>query len=170
MKLYMTGQTKYIETDFGLVVMYSSDILTIQMPRKFSGNLCGLCGNFNSNPEDDVVPDDDSDISQAVRHWKTSSDHECVDVPLNSSGCNSQDMALYEGKGFCARLLDKEGVFKSCHKMVDPESFYNNCVQDFCYSNQTSLCQILSSYVAVCQEMGTKVNEWRTSTFCGKQP
>ncbi|XP_071062157.1 IgGFc-binding protein [Pseudochaenichthys georgianus] len=166
-KLYMTGQTKFIETDFGLVVMYSSDILTIQMPRKFSGNLCGLCGNFNSNPEDDVVPDDDSDISQAVRHWKTSSDHECVDVPLNSSGCSSQDMALYEGNGFCARLLDKEGVFKSCHKMVDPESFYNNCVQDFCYSNQTSLCQILSSYVAVCQEMGAKVNEWRTSTFCG---
>ncbi|KAJ4930907.1 hypothetical protein JOQ06_025210, partial [Pogonophryne albipinna] len=166
-KLYMTGQTKFIETDFGVVVMYSSDILTIQMPRKFSGNLCGLCGNFNSNPEDDVVPDDDSDISQAVRHWKTSSDHECVDVPLNTSGCNSQDMALYEGKGFCARLLDKEGVFKSCHKMVDPESFYNNCVQDFCYSNQTSRCQILSCYVAVCQEMGAKVNEWRTSTFCG---
>ncbi|KAK1895713.1 Alpha-tectorin, partial [Dissostichus eleginoides] len=166
-KLYMTGQTKFIETDFGVVVMYSSDILTIQMPRKFSGNLCGLCGNFNSNPEDDVMPDDDSDISQAVRHWKTSSDHECVDVPMKTSGCNSQEMAVYEGKGFCARLLDKEGVFKSCHKMVDPEGFHNNCVQDFCSSNQTSLCQILSSYVAVCQEMGAKVNEWRTSTFCG---
>ncbi|XP_070690944.1 IgGFc-binding protein [Pempheris klunzingeri] len=73
-KLYMTGPSTCIETDFGLVVTHSSNVLTVQMPRVFSGNLCGLCGNLNGNPEDDVMPDDESDISRAIRHWQTSSD------------------------------------------------------------------------------------------------
>lgn len=167
-KLYMAGLSKCIETDFGVVVTHRSDVLTVQMPKIFSGNLCGLCGNFNSNPEDDLMPDEDSDISQAVRHWRISSEHECVDVPMNTAGCSSQDRALYEGRDFCGQLLDAEGVFQSCHKTVDPQDFYENCVHDLCYSNQTTLCQILSSYVAVCQEMGAVVDEWRASNVCGK--
>lgn len=164
----MAGLSKCLETDFGVVVTYSPDILTVQMPRIFSGNLCGLCGNFNANPEDDLMPEDDSGISQAVRYWRTSSEHECVDVPMNTSGCNPQEMALYQGKDFCERLLDTEGTFQSCHKTVDPQDFYDNCVYDLCYGNQTTLCQILSSYVAICQEMGAFVDEWRASDFCCK--
>ncbi|XP_041798261.1 IgGFc-binding protein-like [Chelmon rostratus] len=165
-KLYMTGLSKCIETDFGVIVTHRSDVLTVQMPRIFSGNLCGLCGNFNANPEDDLMPDGESDIAQAVRHWRTSSEHECVDVPMNTLGCNSQDMALYQGRDFCGRLLDTEGAFQSCHETIDPQDFYENCIHDLCYSNQTTLCVILSSYVAVCQEMGAIVDEWRTSNFC----
>ncbi|XP_074538742.1 IgGFc-binding protein [Halichoeres trimaculatus] len=165
-KLSMTGLSARIETDFGLVLTYSSDVLTIQMPRIFSGSLCGLCGNFNSDPEDDVAPDSESDESQAVQHWKIKGKHKCVDVPMNTTGCNSEDVALYKGKDFCGRLLDVEGPFQSCHKTVDPQDFYNNCVHDFCYNNQTTLCQILSSYVAVCQEMGAIMDEWRTPSLC----
>lgn len=59
----MTGLSTCIETDFGVIVTHSSNILTVQMPRIFSGKLCGLCGNFNANPEDDLMPDDESHIS-----------------------------------------------------------------------------------------------------------
>ncbi|KAM9352917.1 IgGFc-binding protein-like [Symphorus nematophorus] len=165
-KLYMTGLSKCIETDFGVIVTHRSDVLTVQMPRIFSGNLCGLCGNFNADPEDDLMPGDNSDLSEAIRHWQISSEQECVDVPLNTSVCTSQDMALYQGKDLCGRLLDTEGAFQSCHKTVDPQDFYDNCVHDLCSSNQTGLCLILSSYVAVCQEMGAIVDEWRTPNFC----
>ncbi|XP_059194717.1 IgGFc-binding protein-like isoform X2 [Centropristis striata] len=165
-KIYMNGLSKRMETDFGLVVACSSDVLTVQMPRVFSGNLCGLCGNFNGDPEDDVKPDDQTDVSQSVKYWQTSSEQECLDVPMNTSGCDSQEKALYEGKDFCGRLLDTDGVFQSCHKTISPEDFYNNCVHDLCYSNQTTLCHILSSYVAVCQEMGALMDEWRTSSSC----
>uniref|UniRef100_A0A3B4XKY7 VWFD domain-containing protein n=1 Tax=Seriola lalandi dorsalis TaxID=1841481 RepID=A0A3B4XKY7_SERLL len=154
------------KTDFGVVVTYSSDVLTVQMPRTFSGNLCGLCGNFNANPEDDLMPEDESDILQAIRYWQTSNEYQCVDAPMNTSDCNLQDVAIYQGKNFCGKLLDTEGVFQSCHKTVDPQDFYDNCVRDLCYGNQTVLCQILSSYVTVCQEMGAIVDEWRTSNFC----
>ncbi|XP_028281770.1 alpha-tectorin-like [Parambassis ranga] len=165
-KLYMTGLSKYVETDFGLIVMYSSRIVTVHMPRIFSGALCGLCGNFNGNPEDDMVPDDDSDFAQAVGHWRTNTERDCVDTPVSRASCNSEDMALYKGKDCCGRLLDSEGAFLSCHKTVDPQDFYDNCVYNLCYGNQANLCEILSGYVALCQEMGATVDEWRTSDFC----
>ncbi|XP_061919145.1 IgGFc-binding protein isoform X2 [Entelurus aequoreus] len=164
--LYLKGQTKCIETDFGVVVTYSSDILTITMPRGFSDNICGLCGNFNDNPEDDLMPDDTFDIVQAVRQWRTSNERECLDLPRNTSGCSQQEQALFQGKDFCGMLLDPEGAFQSCHKMVDPQDFYDNCVYGLCNGNRMTLCQILSSYVAVCQEVETLVDEWRESNFC----
>lgn len=166
-KLYMSGLSKCIETDFGVIVTHSSDVLTVQMPTIYSGNLCGLCGNFNANPDDDVMPDDESDTSKAFRTWQTRTEHACVDVPFNNSLCSSQDMALYQGKDFCGRLLDTKGAFRNCHQMVDPQDFYDSCVHDLCFSNRTSLCVILSSYVAVCQEMGVALDEWRASNFCG---
>lgn len=167
-KLSMTGLSRRIETDFGVVLTHNSDVLTVQMPRVFSGGLCGLCGNFNTDPEDDVAPDSESDVSQAVQHWKIKGKQECVDVPMDTTACSSKDEALYKGKYFCGRLLDTEGPFQSCHKTVDPQGFYDNCVQDFCYNNQTTLCQILSSYVAVCQEMGAIMDDWRSPNLCSK--
>ncbi|XP_077431734.1 IgGFc-binding protein-like [Vanacampus margaritifer] len=163
--LYLKGQSKCIETDFGVVVTYSPDILTVTMPKVFAGNLCGLCGNFNDEPRDDLAADD-FDITQAIRQWRTSSEHECWDVPVNTSGCSPQEQDLYQGKDFCGRLIDPEGPFQSCHNAVHPQDFYDDCVHDLCNGNQTTLCQILSSYVAVCQEMGARVEEWRVSSFC----
>ncbi|XP_061808679.1 IgGFc-binding protein [Nerophis lumbriciformis] len=164
--LYLKGQSRCIETDFGVVVTYSSDILTITMPRGFSDNICGLCGNFNDNPEDDLMPDDTFDIVQAVSQWRTSNERECLDLPRNTSGCSQQEQALFQGKDFCGMFLDPEGAFQSCHKMVDPQDFYDNCVYGLCNGNLMTLCQILSSYVAVCQEVGALVDEWRESNFC----
>lgn len=165
--LYLKGQSECIETDFGVIVTYSPDILTVTMPKVFAGNLCGLCGNFNDDPQDDLVTDD-FDITQAVRYWRTSSEHECWDVPMSTSGCSPQKQDLYHGKEFCGRLMDPLGAFQSCHKIVDPQDFYDNCVHDLCNGNHTTLCQILSRYVAVCQEMGAVVHEWRESNFCCK--
>ncbi|XP_061677224.1 IgGFc-binding protein [Syngnathoides biaculeatus] len=163
--LYLKGQARCIETDFGVIVTYSPDIVTVTMPKVFAGNLCGLCGNFNDEPQDDLVPED-FDIMQAIRPWRTSYEHECWDVPMNNSGCSPQKQDLYQGKDFCGRLTDPQGPFQRCHKTVDPQEIYDNCVHDLCNWNQTTLCQVLSSYVAVCQEMGAGVDEWRASSFC----
>ena len=51
---------RVIETDFGVLVTYNWNLLTVQVPRVFSGSLYGLCGNFNADPE--VYLTDDGDI------------------------------------------------------------------------------------------------------------
>ncbi|KAM4600962.1 IgGFc-binding protein-like [Polymixia lowei] len=165
--IYMIGLSMRIETDFGVIVTYNSDLLTVQVPRVFSGALCGLCGDFNTDPEDDLKTE--TDIYPFVRRWRTSSGQGCVDaVPRDTSQCRPRDEALYIGDDYCGRLLDTEGAFQNCHKAVDPHIFFENCVHDLCYGkvNQTILCQILSIYVAVCQEAGAIMGEWRTSDFC----
>ncbi|KAM9404067.1 IgGFc-binding protein-like [Salvelinus alpinus] len=62
-KIYMIGLSKCIETDFGVPVTYNRDLLTVQVPRVFSGS---LCGNFNTGPEDYLT--DNGDIN--ARSWR----------------------------------------------------------------------------------------------------
>ncbi|XP_071372153.1 IgGFc-binding protein-like [Centroberyx affinis] len=163
-KIYMIGLSMLIETDFGIVVTYNSDLLTVHVPRVFSGGLCGLCGNFNGDPEDDLMAEGESDMSVAVTRWRTNSGHGCVDVPMNTSQCHPQENDVYRGKDFCGRLLDTEGAFQSCHKAVDPRGFFDNCVYDLCSGNgnQTTLClfcpsnseyRVCSNPVSVCVEL-----------------
>lgn len=105
-RLYMNGFSKSVETRFGVFVTLSSNVLTVQMPGAFSSYLCGLCGNLNVNPDDDG----DADISQAMTCWQTNTEHACVDEPLNSSHCDTKDMACYPGNDFCGCLLDPDSV------------------------------------------------------------
>ncbi|XP_057690269.1 IgGFc-binding protein isoform X2 [Corythoichthys intestinalis] len=163
--LYLKGQSNCIETEFGVIVTYSPHILTVTMPKVYAGSLCGLCGNFNDKPQDDLVTDD-FDITQAIRHWRTSKKHECWDVPMTTSGCHLHDKDVYQRKNFCGILIDQKGPFQNCHETVDPQEFYDDCVHDFCNWDWTTQCQVLSSYVAVCQEMGALLDDWRNSSFC----
>lgn len=55
--------------------------------------LCGLCANFNDNPEDDVTAA--SDISQTMTHWQANAVH----VSLNTSFCDPQDITNYQENG-----------------------------------------------------------------------
>lgn len=65
----------------------------------------------NDNPEDDVTPNEKSDIPHAMRHWQRNTEQECMDVPLNTSFCDTQDVVHYQGKDFCGWLINTEGVF-----------------------------------------------------------
>ncbi|KAM9782502.1 IgGFc-binding protein [Neosynchiropus ocellatus] len=164
-KAYPSGLTTTLETDFGVVVTYTSDVLIVQVPKVFSGSLCGLCGNFNNNPDDDLAVEGGASESEAIGSWKTSRD--CVDaVTLRTPGCRAEDMVLYQGKDFCGRLLAKDGAFQACHDVVDPQEFYDGCVYDLCHDKRKDLCQILSTYVVVCQEKGALMDEWRSPSFC----
>ncbi|KAM8825944.1 IgGFc-binding protein [Synchiropus picturatus] len=163
-KVYQSGRSTTLETDFGVVLTYTSDVLIVQVPKIFSGSLCGLCGNFNDNPNDDLAVKDGASQSDAIGSWKTSSD--CVDNPLHTPGCRAEDVVLYQGMGFCGRLLAKDGVFQACHDVVDPQDFFDSCVYDLCHDKQKDLCQILSTYVLVCQEKGALMDEWRSPSFC----
>lgn len=62
-KIYMTGLSKCIETNFGVLVTYNQDLLTVQVPRVFSGS---LCGNFNMDPEDYLTDDGDINACEAL--------------------------------------------------------------------------------------------------------
>lgn len=173
-KIYKAGFSLHVESDFGLLLTYNwNNLVTLAVPRSFSGSLCGICGNFNGDANDDLVPPKDfyPEASTALTRWKTAEVDGCVDVmPRNRSQCPGRESRVLTGAAHCGKLTDRTGPFRDCHGTVDPVAYFENCVNDSCLNNGSRhiLCKSFGSYVAACQDAGAKVHDWRSSEFCSK--
>ncbi|KAJ8332925.1 hypothetical protein SKAU_G00418210 [Synaphobranchus kaupii] len=177
LKLFQRGRSAVIETAFGLTVHYDweSDVV-VTLSGAFAGKVCGLCGNFNGNPDDDFATPSGSHVPNAVdfgRSWKVpglANDVFCRDDCLGQcESCEHNLLKLWEGEGFCGlltRIVD--GPFRLCHATIDPHIYLDNCVYDVCMGDglRHFLCQALEGYVSACQLAGIEVFAWRTIARC----
>ncbi|XP_043935288.1 alpha-tectorin-like [Protopterus annectens] len=54
--IYHSGSSAVIETDFGLIVSYDwYHLVSVKISGTYSGQLCGLCGNFNWDINDEFI-------------------------------------------------------------------------------------------------------------------
>lgn len=171
MKIYKTGLSLYVESDFGLILTYNwNNLVTLALPRNFSGATCGICGNFNGDRTDDLAPPTAPDVdSESLIRWKTSEVDGCTDVVAHDRSLCPKAMRSRLSKGnSCGMLTEPEGPFRDCHETVDPLDSFDNCVSDVCLNNGSLsvLCQILGGYAAACQDGGAEVHSWRSSKFC----
>ena len=62
--------------------------------------------------------------------------------------------------------------FAACLNVIDPESYFRDCVYDVCMGNgdRKMLCHSIAAYVSDCQDFGVAIKDWRTPTFCRKCP
>uniref|UniRef100_A0A8C3PPX7 Zonadhesin n=1 Tax=Calidris pygmaea TaxID=425635 RepID=A0A8C3PPX7_9CHAR len=165
-----SGGYVLLETDFGLWVRYDGNhYAEVSVPSIYSGLLCGLCGNYNGDPNDDnIKPNGDiaSDSNNLGQSWL---------VPENnticSSGTEEQCDPVQESEAkkntACGMITDPTGIFKDCHTKVPPEKFFENCVYDMCFTDgqATSLCYALQAYAESCINAGICI-EWRNATLC----
>lgn len=165
-----SGGYVLLETDFGLWVRYDGNhYAEVSVPSIYSGLLCGLCGNYNGDPNDDnIKPNGDiaSDSNNLGQSWL---------VPENnticSSGTEEQCDPVQESEAkkntACGMITDPTGIFKDCHTKVPPEKFFENCVYDMCFTDgqATSLCYGLQAYAESCINAGICI-EWRNATLC----
>ncbi|XP_032297568.1 IgGFc-binding protein-like [Coturnix japonica] len=142
-----------LKTPWGLRVAYDGQHgrVSVQVESSYGGQLCGLCGDFDGDPRNDLMP---------ARGWRVDEDEECED----RSGCGEEDGKKGENGEECGVLLDKDGPFRLCHEVVHPETYYRDCMADRCHSN--GVCRVVAAYVAACQEVGKEVLEWRSQGFC----
>ncbi|XP_063799566.1 alpha-tectorin [Pseudophryne corroboree] len=173
-KIYQSGFSTAVESDFGLLVMYDGEhYASISVPGTYINSTCGLCGNYNKNPEDDTLRSDgrlavsviDLGESWRVYHpdWKCSAG--CVD---NCSLCDAAMESLYFTSEYCGFINLTGSPLWECGTVVDPTAFVHSCVYDLCGTkdNGTSLCQAIQAYALVCQALGITVGDWRTQTGC----
>lgn len=173
--VYQEGANDVIITDFGLRVTY--DLIyhvTVTVPGNYRGKTCGLCGNFNSNKNDDFqLPNGNmtKDIRAFGAAWKVPlRDVVCDD---GCSGdfcpkCDDSEKAAFEAK--CAIITDPNGPFAGCHDVIDPASYFRDCVYDVCFAKgeQSTLCHSIAAYMLDCQDFGAKIQSWRSASFCRK--
>nr|XP_020648218.1 alpha-tectorin [Pogona vitticeps] len=174
-KIYQSGLSTAIETDFGLLVTYDGDhYAAISVPGSYINATCGLCGNYNKNPEDDVLRSDgkmatsvlDLGDSWRVYHpeWKCSPG--CLD---NCSLCDAAMESLYFDPEHCGFINKTGGPLWECGAIVDPMAFIHSCVYDLCSirDNGTGgLCQAIQAYALVCQALGISIGDWRVQVGC----
>lgn len=176
-KLYQSGLSIIVETDFGLTVQYDwKDSLFITVPRHLSGKVCGMCGNFNGNKEDDMMTPSGSMASNAValgKSWRVPDvpgDAQCQDECSGQCEiCDDTFFSSIKQDMFCGLLTDiMEGPLSECNAVIDPKVFHEMCLYDVCMGEgmKNFLCNTLQVYAEVCQRAGVKIHDWRALTRC----
>uniref|UniRef100_A0A672TGZ4 VWFD domain-containing protein n=1 Tax=Strigops habroptila TaxID=2489341 RepID=A0A672TGZ4_STRHB len=177
LKIFQSGLSAVLETDFGLRVTYDWNWrLLIDLPSSFYKHTCGLCGNFNLKPEDDV-PQSGTNLTSMVawaEAWEVLDDHE--DDPFcwhycegTCPVCEEEKKELYGGNQYCGLIKKSfQGPFKACHDVVPPQDFYRNCLYDVCMSDGAKqiFCPVLEAYASICKKNGATVHDWRTPSGC----
>ncbi|XP_060884474.1 alpha-tectorin-like [Labrus mixtus] len=168
--IYASGSRTFVSTDFGVSVTYDGwSTVTISVPSNYSGQTCGLCGNFNGDPNDDfhtpsgMIVNTPDEFGKA---WKVAGNYTCSD------GCGSscQQCANDQpARAKCELIQAADGPFSFCHGQVDPAPYFNDCVFDVCVSGnegQDLLCRAIEAYVTACQSANVRIYPWRENTTC----
>ncbi|XP_077455262.1 IgGFc-binding protein-like [Stigmatopora argus] len=170
-----SGAYAVLRTDFGLIVKYDWNTkLYITVPSSYYKNLGGLCGNYNGDKTDDLPEPNGSRLSavlKMIQQWKIKDpDMFCHD---NCGGrcptCSPDNQVHFRHPKQCGVITQADGPFASCHEVVDPSLYLDNCVYDVCINKgaRQILCDNLKSYNDACLSEGVKVNpKWRMVTKC----
>lgn len=173
LQVSLRGVHGFITTDAGVTVTFDwYSYARVIIPNTYAGAVCGLCGNANGDPHDDFVTrnghraDNETHLGDS---WKVG------DVPGCSPGCSEgcqvcsdAQKRAYRGDKHCGLLGKKRGPFATCHDIIDPAPYLDDCLFDACLyeGHQDTVCQAIGAYVAACQSQGAAVRPWRTAAFC----
>uniref|UniRef100_A0A3B4EIB1 VWFD domain-containing protein n=1 Tax=Pygocentrus nattereri TaxID=42514 RepID=A0A3B4EIB1_PYGNA len=172
---FKSGWAAVVQTSFGLTVAFDwNSIASVSVPSTYMGAVCGLCGNYNGKPEDDLTLRgtnySSSRPDEFGASWKingvTGFVQGCGD---NCTDCDVTQRKSYESAEYCGVIRDPNGPFLECQPLLDPAGFFEACISDVCvYSGRRDiLCQAISAYISACQDIGARVYSWRTTQFCG---
>ncbi|XP_069738886.1 IgGFc-binding protein-like [Phaenicophaeus curvirostris] len=145
-------------SSFGLRVSFDGQShVAVAVPSSYSGSLCGLCGDFDGDPRNDVPT--------------TSGPCEEPPPPPPPPPCSHREVIARKQRVTeeeCGLLLSRRGPFRPCHLLVEPESFFQACVHDYCVfrGHRSVVCGALTGYAAACQEAGGVLEAWRSKNVC----
>ncbi|XP_069481499.1 mucin-2-like [Ambystoma mexicanum] len=144
--------------------------LYILLSPNHRGQMCGLCGNFNSDDTDDFMPPGgvrEGDEFAYINSWK--SQVSCPDAEKDFvDPCVSNAPAEQFADQHCRHLEDPHGSFADCHCVVNPKLYLKNCRYDACACSDITvcLCAVLGSYARACAAEGVILEDW-IPDICG---
>ncbi|KAK7896326.1 hypothetical protein WMY93_021651 [Mugilogobius chulae] len=143
--------------------------ITIELQPQWRREVCGLCGNFDSNEMNDLqIKNTSVALSSLVfgNSWKYPSPP-CSDVTKEMFPCERHSYCAAWAQRRC-RIITGE-TFKACHLKVDPEPYYQACVQESCScefeGKFLGFCTAVAAYAEACSDWDVCV-KWRTPDLC----
>ncbi|XP_073327912.1 mucin-2-like [Pagrus major] len=168
-KVRRVGLYLVVESDIGLAVMWDrKTTVRILLEPQHSREVCGLCGNFDGDGQNDFTTQGQlvvSSLLEFANSWKVSSN--CPDVETNLDPCGARPNRHHWAKMMCSIITGE--TFKDCHNKVNPLPFYENCVKDSCACDSGGdcecFCTAVAAYAQACNEASVCV-AWRTPEIC----
>nr|XP_020731609.1 zonadhesin isoform X1 [Odocoileus virginianus texanus]XP_020731619.1 zonadhesin isoform X1 [Odocoileus virginianus texanus] len=172
MTVRSSGSFILLYTDFGLQVRYDGyHLVEVTAPSSYAGRLCGMCGNYNNNSLDDNLQPDKRPAVNSARlgaSWKLNelSESGCFAADARPPRCLEKNATDPWSKN-CDILVNPQGPFSKCHRVVAPQASFASCVYGQCGTtgDAFTLCRSLQAYASLCARAG-QVLTWRNSTFC----
>lgn len=142
-----------------------NSLVRLRVPAAYAGSLCGLCGNYNQNPADDLKA-----VGGNPAGWQVGGAPgcgECVPGP-GPHPCTPEQQEAFGGPDACGVISATDGPLAPCHGLVPPAQYFQGCLLDACQAqgHPGGLCPAVAAYVAACQAAGAQLGEWRRPDFC----
>uniref|UniRef100_A0A8C5WLY9 VWFD domain-containing protein n=1 Tax=Leptobrachium leishanense TaxID=445787 RepID=A0A8C5WLY9_9ANUR len=168
-KLHQMGIYLVIEAANGLVLVWDKKTtIFIKLEPTFQGKVCGLCGNYDGNANNDFMTRSFSvvgDVLEFGNSWKLSPS--CLDAANLNDPCSSNPYRKSWAQRQCSIITSE--AFSTCHPLVDPVRYYDICVNDACACDTGGdcecFCTAVASYAQACSEAGVCVS-WRSPNVC----
>uniref|UniRef100_A0A8C9RGF5 VWFD domain-containing protein n=1 Tax=Scleropages formosus TaxID=113540 RepID=A0A8C9RGF5_SCLFO len=168
-KIHIIGIYLVIETENGLVLMWDRKTsIFIKLSPTFQGQICGLCGNYDGNGNNDFTTRSQAVVVDPVEFgnsWKVSPSS--PDAMSTKDPCASNPYRKPWAQKQCSII--NSNVFADCHSRVDPSSYYDSCMTDTCACDSGGdcecFCTVVAAYAQACNEAGACI-AWRSPKIC----
>ncbi|KAM6960602.1 von Willebrand factor [Aplochiton taeniatus] len=142
--------------------------LLVHISAQFRERVCGLCGNFDGNVNNDLLSSNhqlEVDSAHFGDSWKVRPS--CADVSQLPSPCSDNLAKLVSVEQSCRVLTGP--LFRECNGQLDPEPYVEMCVEAACscpsVGDCVCFCDVLAAYAQACSESGVAIS-WRSNLLC----
>lgn len=158
------GEALVLQTDFKMSVLYmQSGAIQVIVPIQYSNRICGMCGNFNQDPKDDIKILNRSQVQKAQVLRQS-----VCEEPSLPKVCSEAEEQQFSSELYCGMITSRHGPFTTCSSVLNADSFFRSCMFDMCttHGDPAALCNAIEAFGATCNKVGFSVPVWRNSTFC----
>ncbi|XP_027128551.1 von Willebrand factor [Larimichthys crocea] len=142
--------------------------LLVHISATYRGKVCGLCGNFDGNVNNDLMSSNNQlevDSSHFGNSWKVHPS--CADVEQITAPCSDNIIKLVTVEQSCHVITGP--LFRECNSQVDAEPYVEMCVEAACscpsVGDCACFCDVIAAYAQACSERGVSIS-WRSNDLC----
>ncbi|XP_003505295.2 IgGFc-binding protein-like isoform X1 [Cricetulus griseus] len=162
---HLSGSGVVVNTTSEVSLVFEDNFVRLYVPAAYAGALCGLCGNYNKNPNDDLKA-----VDGKPEGWKVGGAPDCDQCVTGTcpKPCTPEQQEPFRGPDACGIISAPKGPLAPCHSLVPPTQYFEACLLDACQvqGHPGGLCPAVATYVAACQAAGAQLGEWRKPDFC----
>ncbi|XP_046713225.1 mucin-5AC [Silurus meridionalis] len=163
------GNYLVVETYNGVMLVWDRKTsIYIVLKPEFNGNVCGLCGNFDGNANNDFTTRTQEVVIDPLifgNSWKVSPT--CPEAMAIQDPCTNNPYREAWAQKQCSII--NSDTFAACHSKVEPSSYYSSCVSDACACDSGGdcecFCTAVAAYAKACNAAGVCV-QWRSPRIC----